>query len=171
MDLSQIINNKAFLEGQKMRAQQRLENRDLESLAAGKTPEEQRAALKKASKAFEAVFVYQMIAAMRKTVGDGGLIEKSNGEEIFEGMLDEEWAKKLTTQTGSKGLAQTIYQQLGRQLGVETGTLPEKDERGFMKLTSPNSRALPLNERAFVPLERRIGQPLPLRPEERPTHD
>ena len=80
---------------------------------------EAREELRTATKEFEAIFLYQMISAMRKTIGDGGLIEKSNGEEIFEGMLDEEWSRKLAGRHGSRGLAEVLYQQLSRQMGLE----------------------------------------------------
>jgi len=163
MDFTKLVNSQAALQGQmQTRTLQHLEGRDLEALAAGKTPEEQRAALKKASEEFEAIFAYQMVAAMRTTVSDGGMVEKSNGEKIFESMLDEEWAKKLTSQTGSQGLAKTIYQQLGRQLGVETETLPAKDERGFMPLSPQSPGALPLHEQTSTPLQRDTVEPMPL---------
>ena len=48
-----------------------------------------RQALRNASEEFEAVFMNQLVSAMRKTVGDGGLIQKSQGEKMFEGVLVE----------------------------------------------------------------------------------
>ena len=81
--------------------------------------EEMRHALKDVSKEFESIFVYQMITAMRKTVAESSLIKKSNGEKIFEGMLDEEWARKLSGQNSMSGLSDVIYRQLSQQLGVE----------------------------------------------------
>ena len=168
MDFAKLIDNKTMLQGQMQKqALQRLQGRDLESLAAGKTVEEQRVALRKAAEEFEAIFAYQMIVAMRSTVGDGGMVEKSNGEKIFESMLDEEWAKKLSSQTGSQGLANAIYRQLGRQLGVETGALPQKDEGGFMQLAPDSPPVLPLREQTNIPLQRGSAQPLPLSPAER----
>ncbi|MEC8930012.1 MAG: rod-binding protein, partial [Candidatus Latescibacterota bacterium] len=64
---------------------------ELDALRAGnrgQSADEQRQALREASRQFEAVFLNQMLKAMRETVGDGGLIEKSQGEEVFQGMLD-----------------------------------------------------------------------------------
>ena len=88
------------------------------------TREATQRALKKATTDFEAVFLNQMIAAMRSTVGDGSLIQKSNAEKIFEGMLDEEWSRKLAGRHGSRGLAAVLYQQLSRQMGLEDDASP-----------------------------------------------
>jgi len=79
-------------------------------------------ALRKATTDFEAVFLNQMISAMRSTVGDGSLIQKSNAEKIFEGMLDEEWSRMLAGRHGSRGLAEVLYQQLSRQMGLGDDT-------------------------------------------------
>ncbi len=94
----------------------------IDGLRAGNrdaTVDAQREALHEASRQFEAVFLNQMLKAMRETVGDGGLIEKSQGEEIFQGMLDEEWSKSLAGRHGSRGLSEMLYRQLSRQMGIE----------------------------------------------------
>ena len=96
-----------------------------------------RHALKEESKEFESIFVYQMITAMRKTVAESSLIKKSNGEIIFEGMLDEEWARKLSGQNSMSGLSDVIYRQLSRQLGVE-------DEIGSRKSEMELNQSSPL---------------------------
>ena len=83
------------------------------------TVEEQRTALRQAARQFEAVFINQMISAMRKTVGEGGLIDKSNGQDIFEGMLDEEWSKKLANKAGPNSLSEILYRQLSVRLGLD----------------------------------------------------
>ena len=70
--------------------------------AGGGTIEEKRESLRHAAKEFEAIFVNQMISAMRKTVSDGGLMRKNQGEKIFESMLDQEWSKKLTARGGQQ---------------------------------------------------------------------
>ena len=80
---------------------------------------EKKAALREVSRQFEAVFMNQMISAMRKTVGEGGILNKSNGESIFEGMLDEEWAKKMASKTGPNSLSEILYKQLSYRMGLE----------------------------------------------------
>ena len=87
------------------------------------TVEEQRTALRQAARQFEAVFINQMISAMRKTVGEGGLIDKSNGQDIFEGMLDEEWSKKLANKSGPNSLSEILYRQLSARLGLDEKTI------------------------------------------------
>lgn len=68
-------------------------------------------ALKEAAKQFEALFIYQMFKQMRETVSKDGLIEKSMGEEIFQGMLDQQISQKAAEGNGI-GLAEMIYKQL-----------------------------------------------------------
>ena len=63
--------------------------------------------------------MYQVVKAMRQTVPSGGLIEKGEGEEMFEGMLDEEWAKKLSARGGPSSLSEVLYRQLSRAAGLE----------------------------------------------------
>ena len=81
-----------------------------------------RAALRETAKEFESVFLYQVVSAMRKTVAKGGLVEKGEGEEVFEGMLDEEWAKKLSGRGGPGGLSEALYQRLSRAAGLDQET-------------------------------------------------
>jgi flagellar protein FlgJ len=65
----------------------------------------------KAAKQFEAIFVNQMVGAMRKTVTKGGMFPESNGERIYQSMLDSEYADKIS-ETDQLGLSQMIYQHL-----------------------------------------------------------
>ncbi|WP_051305819.1 rod-binding protein [Desulfogranum mediterraneum] len=74
--------------------------------------------LKKSSQDFEAIFIQSMIKAMRKTVPEGTLFPKSNGEKLYEEMLDSELASHMASQQ-SLGLAEQIYQSMERQLAPE----------------------------------------------------
>ena len=136
------------------------------SSATGQTPEARKAVLKKASKEFEAIFVYQMISAMRKTIGHGGLLEKSNGEKIFESMLDEEWGKKLTGRSGQNSLGELIYRQMSRHLGLEEETAPAVDAKGFMEMTrtTPSSMELLKSRPAFTELNQKVSRLMQLQP-------
>lgn len=69
--------------------------------------------LRKAAVQFEAVFVRQMLAAMRATVPESGLIDGGQAEDLFAGMLDGHLADVMASRTGS-GLADAIYRQLIR---------------------------------------------------------
>jgi flagellar protein FlgJ len=84
-----------------------------------KDANQRREALRQVAKEFEAVFMYQVVKAMRQTVPKGGLVEKGEGEEMFEGMLDEEWSKKLVSRGGPSSLSEVLYRQLSRAAGLE----------------------------------------------------
>lgn len=62
-------------------------------------------------KEFEAIFINMMLKEMRKTVPDGGLIEKSTGTKIFEDMYYEEVAKNISDKDDGIGLAKMLYEQ------------------------------------------------------------
>ncbi len=66
------------------------------------------AGLREAAKEFEAYFVSKMLQDMRKTVIDGGLVEKSDARKNFEAMLDDEYAKMIAGEEGI-GLSKAIY--------------------------------------------------------------
>lgn len=71
--------------------------------------------LKKACEEFESYFIQTMYKAMRKTVNSSdGFIKKSQGEEIFQDMLDEENSKSAAMH-GGIGLATMMYKQMSRE--------------------------------------------------------
>ena len=162
MDFGHLINKPTALK-------QDLDVKRVEATARtsmqGATREEKKAALRKASKEFEAIFVYQMISAMRKTVNHGGVIKKSQGEKIFEGMLDEEWGKKLTTQNNHNSLGELLYRQMSRNLGLEEEKMPARDGKEFLELIGTESSTRPLlpSESPFMDLNRTNSQFLQLR--------
>ncbi len=77
---------------------------------------EEKEKLRTVAKQFEAVFVNQMVGAMRKTVQPNGLIPQSQGERIYQGMLDTEHADKLA-ESNQFGLSELIYEHLLRSSG------------------------------------------------------
>lgn len=72
-----------------------------------KTPDE----LKEACREFETLFIKQMLDAMRSTVHKNPLIDGGQGEEIFEDMLYDEYADKMS-RTANLGLQDMLYSQL-----------------------------------------------------------
>lgn len=64
-------------------------------------------------KEFESIFLNMMLQQMRKTVPDGGLVEKSYARDLYESLQDEEVAKEMA-KGGGIGLAQELYKQLSR---------------------------------------------------------
>ncbi|MBF0152650.1 MAG: rod-binding protein [Magnetococcales bacterium] len=78
-------------------------------------PAGERKRLKEAVADFEAIFVRQMLGAMRKTIpdeGDKALIKKGNGEKIFQDMLDSEYADRVSRRPNGLGLKEILYQKM-----------------------------------------------------------
>lgn len=75
--------------------------------------------LKKVATDFEEVFVNMLLKAMRSTVVDSGLTEKSNQRDIFQGMLDESFAKEMA-EAGGIGIADMMVKQLEKYIGRES---------------------------------------------------
>jgi len=70
--------------------------------------------LKQACSDFQAIFIKQMLDTMRKTVQKQGFLQGGQGEEIFEDMLYDEYAQKIS-RTAGLGLDDMIYKQLSTQ--------------------------------------------------------
>ena len=69
------------------------------------------AKLREAANDFEAIFIQQMLKTMRKTSFESDLLPKSEGEKVFQSLLDEQYAQ-ITAKSGSLGFGEMIYQQL-----------------------------------------------------------
>lgn len=88
-------------------------------------PKRYNAELKKASDGFEELFVHQLLKEMRKSIPKTGLLDGGRGEEIFQDMLDENYAKVIT-ESGGLGLSDVIYEankknEAPAQVNQETG--------------------------------------------------
>ncbi len=60
---------------------------------------------------FEAIFIKQMLDSMRKTVEKTSLLGGGMAEDIFEDMIYDEYAKKMS-KTGDFGIKDMLYRQL-----------------------------------------------------------
>ncbi len=78
------------------------------------TPE--RAELRKAAQAFEAIFLRQLLASARATDFGGDDIFSGQGLEQFEAMRDEHFADISSQNKGGLGLARSIEEQLAAYL-------------------------------------------------------
>ena len=76
-------------------------------------------ALFQACQDFEAIFLKQMLNAMRKTVDKGEMLHGGFAEEVFEDMLYDEYSKKMAQSAGF-GLSELLYRQLSQ--GGRSGT-------------------------------------------------
>ena len=97
-----------------------LENRlnTAQGPAASSAGNAEMAKLKQACQDFEAIFIKQMLDSMKKTVNKSELTKKNMGEDIFEDMLYDEYAKKMSS-TAGLGVGDMMFQQLSRQLPSE----------------------------------------------------
>ncbi len=115
--------------------------------------------LKKAAKDFESVFMAQVLKGMRETVQKEEMFHGGQGEDMFEGLLDDEISKKVASQ-GNLGIGDLLYRDLGRRfhIGEENGAQDEPVDLGIKKFLPlhPQSGAkvgaLPPKE-GFVPLQ------------------
>jgi peptidoglycan hydrolase FlgJ len=88
--------------------------------AAGVSPvtdDAEKARLRKAAAGMEAVFLEQLLKAMRETVPQDGALDSSAGEEMFTGMLDTHLSGVAAARQ-NRGLGEALYRQLARMLEV-----------------------------------------------------
>ena len=71
--------------------------------------------LRETCKEFESIFVKQMLNSMKNTIHKSGLIKSSMAEGIFEDMLYDKYAQKISN-TGNLGIGDMMYRQLSAQL-------------------------------------------------------
>jgi peptidoglycan hydrolase FlgJ len=77
--------------------------------------EKQRHVAKKVSQDFEALFVGMMMKSMRATVGKNTLTGGGHGEEVYQSMLDQEYAAASVKRGGGLGIAKIIEKDIIRQ--------------------------------------------------------
>lgn len=87
---------------------------------------EAREKLHKITREFQGLFLKQMFAAMRSGVPQGGLIESSPGEEIWNSMMDDRLAEEAAARM-ERGLGEALYRQLCRRL-EDAGSTTESTE-------------------------------------------
>ena len=75
----------------------------------------QNTALHKAASEFEAMFIKQMLNAMKKTTLKSGLTGGNSAQNIFEDLLYDEYSKTMAA-TGNFGIANSLYDQLSGRM-------------------------------------------------------
>jgi peptidoglycan hydrolase FlgJ len=90
------------------------------SVSSSTTPvSPQEAAMRKAAKDLEGLFVQQLFKSMRETVPtDGGLTARTQGEDLFTGLMDESVAADTGTRW-HRGLSDAIYRALHAKAGSD----------------------------------------------------
>lgn len=88
----------------------------LGALRDGKQSRENEAArLVEVSKEFETLLVEMMIKSMRVNVPESPMFGESNAREIFQDMLDGEYARIMVDRKGF-GISESLVRQLGKNL-------------------------------------------------------
>ena len=81
--------------------------------AIERSPSSEDARLRKSALQLESLFVQRLFAAMRETVPQDGIIERSGAETTFSTLLDEKIATQVPEQwSGEHSLAEALYRQL-----------------------------------------------------------
>jgi peptidoglycan hydrolase FlgJ len=70
--------------------------------------------LRQACADFEAIMLRQVLAAMRKSVPEGGLLEGGYAGDMYRSMQDEQLASNLAHGKGM-GLGEALYRQVAKQ--------------------------------------------------------
>lgn len=70
--------------------------------------------LKKAAADFEALYTFNLLKTMRRTIPSGGLIPRSQARETYEMMLDQQIAEAVSRKGRGMGLKQAVYNELTR---------------------------------------------------------
>lgn len=95
------------------------DTRSIESLRA-RAASDPRASAREAARQFEALFMGELVKAMRASVPEGSL--DNPGSKLGVEMLDQQLAGKLSGMKG--GLSEVIMKQLERQMGLTPGPIP-----------------------------------------------
>lgn len=64
---------------------------------------------------FEAIFINQMLKAMRKTIPQSGFLKKEAGRDLFESLFDSEISKIISLK-GGFGLGKILYKKMVEQI-------------------------------------------------------
>jgi flagellar protein FlgJ len=80
-----------------------------------------RGAVREAAKAFETLFMQELLKSMRASTMPSGLME-GEGSKLGTEMLDQQLSSRLSGMPG--GLSEVIARQLERQMGLSPGPIP-----------------------------------------------
>ncbi len=86
---------------------------DVSAVAKGAKSYKDLAKIEDAAKEFEAVFVAEMMKPMFEGISTDGMFGGGKGEEVFRGMMIQEFGKILA-QTGSIGIADSVKEEMIR---------------------------------------------------------
>ncbi|MFH2050683.1 MAG: transglycosylase SLT domain-containing protein [bacterium] len=117
--------------------------------------EKEKLRLRKASKEFESLFIYQMLKAMRKTVGENSLTKDSPfsgdyGKDTYMDMFDQQLALKMAG--GGRSIADALYNSMVKVLDGSINP-PENIEIKPLKTENDKPDAIPIEPFKVFPEE------------------
>lgn len=118
-----------------------------------------RQALQKAAQEFEAVFLNELLKAMRDTVPDNVLFNSKGPTKYYQQMHDAEMARTLATGPARMGIADLIVQQFTRNAAPEVPGQTEAAASGASPVTAQAAAA----PAAPLPLPVSPAAPIPVR--------
>lgn len=134
----------------------------LDQLSRGepKDLEQQKTQLRKATKQFESLFMYQMLQAMRKTakassLAEGGAFSDSFGKDTFMEMFDMHLAEKMSGQ--KRSIAEMLYESLVKNF--DTGTEAAGTKHEIQALPTDRHEAIPMR-RETIEIDSRPARPI-----------
>ncbi len=89
------------------------------------TYKDKKAALKKASEDFAAIFINMMLKEMKDSLPGNSLIKESNGQKIFNDMLYQDYSS-LLAKNGMRSITDSIYNSLKRGISIDTEKVKNK---------------------------------------------
>ncbi|HOK06381.1 MAG TPA: rod-binding protein [Syntrophales bacterium] len=84
------------------------------------TPEKERQ-LRKVCADFEALFTYELLKQMRRTVPQGGLFPQTTKTDTYHMFLDQHIAEELSKHNGGLGIQKLLYRQLLKTVAAQGG--------------------------------------------------
>jgi len=130
--------------------------------ATNGTIEAEKMRLRKATKEFEAFFVYQMLKTMRKTIPDNSFAKDtpmsgSLGKDTFTELFDMEIARKASF-GGHNSIADLLYRSMEKLIDVQFE--PKAAEPTLKQLHAPSSPPQEIKGSEAVPLPRPTRRPI-----------
>ncbi len=92
--------------------------RKLENISTGgkkMTREEKIKQLKETAAEFESIFVHSLLKTMRSTIQKTNIISGGNAENIYQDMLDENYAR-IAVKRSDFGIARKVYEQFSKTI-------------------------------------------------------
>jgi flagellar protein FlgJ len=102
----------------------RIQSNPVKPGAAGQDPEFKK--LLNTAREFEAVFINQLMSAMRNSVQQSGLMSGSPAEGMFTGLLDYEYSLNAAKQGQGYGIAEAMVKQFSRKSAGDPAELHMK---------------------------------------------